>query len=111
MSESDSNGSSAVLSRKELARLQRRAAYQRAKEWRAKDPKQIAMKLELKQRRRDAYQKVKERRKAAAGEQKAKQKQIKKSVVERASVEKRASADQELMKMVTRAAKGSWDVN
>ncbi len=54
-----------VISRKELARDLRRQAYQRAKAWRAADPKQIEMKAAAKVKRREAYQQVKERRKAA----------------------------------------------
>lgn len=59
------------LSRKERARQQRRAAYLRAKEYRATDPKQLAFKESMKQRQREANQASKERRKAAAKEQKA----------------------------------------
>ena len=42
----------------------RREAYLRAKEYRKTDPRQIAMMEKLKQQRRDAYQKAKERGKA-----------------------------------------------
>jgi hypothetical protein len=42
----------------------RRAAYLRAKEQRANDPKHLALKEVLKQRRREAYRKAKERNKA-----------------------------------------------
>jgi hypothetical protein len=59
------------LSRKESARQQRRAAYVRAKEFRANDPKQLAFKEAMKERQREANAAVKERRKAAAKEQKA----------------------------------------
>lgn len=61
------------LSRKEWARQQRRAAYARAKEFRATDPKQLAFKEAMKQRQREANAASKERRKAAATEQKARQ--------------------------------------
>lgn len=59
-----------VISRKEHARLLRRQAYQRAKQLRATDPRHLALKEALKQRRRAAYQVVKAKRKAAAAEQK-----------------------------------------
>ena len=56
------------LSRKELARQFRHAAYQRAKEFRKTDPRQIAIKERLKEQQkefqRDAYQKAKKRNKA-----------------------------------------------
>ncbi len=60
------------LSRKEQARQLRRAAYQRAKEQRANDPRIIAIKESMKKRRRAAYQEAKERKKAAVAQQKAK---------------------------------------
>ena len=59
------------LSRKELARQQRRAAYVRAKEHRASDPKQLAFMEAMKERRREANEIVKERRRAIAKEQRA----------------------------------------
>jgi hypothetical protein len=52
-----------VISRKELARELRRQAYRKAKQARAADPRQLAMKEVAKQRRRELYQQVKERRK------------------------------------------------
>jgi len=58
------------LSRKELARQQRRAAYLRAKEYRVNDPKQLEFKEAMKQRRRELNEVVKARRKAAMKEQK-----------------------------------------
>jgi ribosomal silencing factor RsfS len=92
-----------VLSRKELAKEQRRAAYQKAKERRATDPRYLAMKEAAKEQRRAAYQKAKERRKAAAAEQKTKLK------AERARqrTNERAGADEELWKLVTWMTKGS----
>ena len=92
-----------VLSRKELAKEQRRTAYQRAKERRATDPRYLAMKEAAKEQRRAAYQKVKERRKAATADQKAKLK------AERATQrsEDRAGADEELWKLVTWMTPGS----
>jgi len=60
----------AQLSRKELARQQRRAAYLRAKEHRAADPKQLEFKEAMKQRRRELNETAKVRRKAAMKEQK-----------------------------------------
>jgi hypothetical protein len=80
------------LSRKEHARRMRRAAYLRAKELRAKDPRQLAMKEAAKQRRREAYQQAKERRKVKTQAEKAR-------LGER-QAEKRASTDLELMKLV-----------
>ena len=59
------------LSRKEWARQQRRAAYLRAKEFRANDPKQLAFKEAMKERQRDANAAAKERRKASAKDEKA----------------------------------------
>jgi hypothetical protein len=53
------------LSRKEWARQQRRAAYLRAKEQRANDPKQLAFKEAMKERRRQANEMRKARRRAA----------------------------------------------
>jgi hypothetical protein len=60
------------LSRKESAKQFRRAAYLRAKEQRANDPKQIAFKAAMKQRQREAYQAAKARKKAALVQQKEK---------------------------------------
>jgi hypothetical protein len=58
------------LSRKERARQQRRAAYLRAKEHRATDPKQLVFKEAMKQRRLELNEVVKARRKAAMHDQK-----------------------------------------
>jgi hypothetical protein len=57
------------LTRKEQARQLRRAAYQKAKQRRATDPRMIALKEAMKLRQRAAYQAAKERRKAAVAEQ------------------------------------------
>lgn len=73
------------LSRKEWARQQRRAAYLRAKEQRANDPKQLAFKEAMKERRREANELVKARRKAATREQRAQR-----------AEQKRAARDQQL---------------
>jgi hypothetical protein len=92
--------------RKEQARQIRKQAYQSAKERRAKDPKYIAMKEAVKERRRAEYQKIKERRKAVASEQKTKLKDEKAA--------QRASKDLELMQMVqraTNASKDPYDIN
>jgi hypothetical protein len=70
----------------------RRAAYLRAKELRAKDPRQLAFKEAVKQRRREAYQKAKERRKVRSQEEKT-------ALGER-QAEKRAARNLELMKLV-----------
>lgn len=61
----------AKLSRKEWAKQQRRAAYLRAKEHRATDPKQLAFKEAMKERRREANELAKARRKVVNKEQKA----------------------------------------
>ena len=89
------------LSRKERARLQRRAAYLRAKEQRDHDPRYLAMKEAAKKHRRKVYQAVKERRKAATAEQKRKRK----LTDEGERVAKRADAGVKLLKMVKPATK------
>ena len=63
------------LSRKEQARELRRAAYRKAKEQRAKDPRLIAIKAAMKVRQRAAYQAAKERRKVAVAEQDRRQRE------------------------------------
>ena len=85
------------LSRKEWARQQRRAAYVRAKEHRANDPKQLAFKVAMKERRREANQVSKERRKAAVKEQKARRSERQAS--------QRVAQDQQLMMLVKPASK------
>jgi hypothetical protein len=80
------------LSRKEYARRMRRAAYLRAKELRAKDPRHLALKEAVKQRRREAYQQARERRKVRIEEEKTRLGERK--------AEKRAATDLELMKLV-----------
>jgi hypothetical protein len=82
------------LSRKEWARQQRRAAYLRAKEQRASDPKQLAFKEAMKERRREANEIVKARRKAASKEQRAQR-----------AEQKRAAQYQQLRMIVTPATK------
>jgi hypothetical protein len=84
------------LSRKEYAPRMRRAAYLRAKELRAKDPRHLALKEALKQRRREAYQQARERRKVRIQEEKTR-------LGER-QAEKRAATDLELMKLVKSGA-------
>jgi hypothetical protein len=66
----DDDSERRVLSRKALAKEQRRAAYQKAKQRRDSDPRYLLMKQQAKEQRRAAYQKVKERRKAEAQAQK-----------------------------------------
>jgi hypothetical protein len=85
------------LSRKEWARQQRRAAYLRAKEFRANDPKQLAFKEAMKERQREANAASKERRKAAAKEDQARRAERQAS--------QRAARDQQLMMMVSPATK------
>lgn len=92
-----------VLSRKELAKEMRRAAYKKAKEQRAQDPRHLAMKEAAKVRRREAYQKIKEQRKVAQAEEKTKLKTAK--TTERAA--KRAESENELWKLITWVSKGS----
>jgi hypothetical protein len=67
----ESGSARVILSRKELARHYRQQAYQKAKAWRAQDPKHLALKEAVKVRRREAYQEVKARRKAADSQEKA----------------------------------------
>jgi hypothetical protein len=100
-------GERRVLSRKELAREQRRAMYQRAKEWRATDPRHLARKEAAKEQQRAAYQQVKVQRKAVAAAEKAKRK------AERARQQSnsRAESDRELRTLVTCTAKGSTAQN
>jgi hypothetical protein len=58
--------SRSVISQKELARQYRRQAYQRAKAYRAADPKYAQMKEKAKLRKRELYQEIKNRRKLVA---------------------------------------------
>ncbi len=60
----DDDAERRILTRKELAKEQRRAAYQRQKAQRATDPRYLAMKEAAKEQRRAAYQKLKEGRQA-----------------------------------------------
>jgi len=92
-----------VLSRKELARELRKQAYQKAKERRAKDPRVLAMKEAARQQRREVYQRVKAQRKEAAARAKTDREQKR--------VEERAAADEELMKLLRFATKGSTAAN
>jgi hypothetical protein len=80
------------LSQKEYARRMRRAAYLRAKEQRAKDPKCLALKEAAKLRRREAYRKAKDRKQAKVRQEKAS--------LEESRAEERAASDLELMKLV-----------
>jgi hypothetical protein len=91
------------LSQKDFAKKLRKAAYQRAKEQRARDPRVIAMKEAAKVQRREAYRRMKEQRKAVAAEQKAQQE------AERAreSTEK----DLGLMKLVWTVPRGPYSEN
>jgi len=95
------------FSRKEIAKEQRHAAYQRAKAQRATDPRYLAMKEAVKVQRRAVYQKVKERRKAVAADEKAKRNAERSAQ----SVHKRREADEQLMTLVTRLLKGSTAEN
>jgi hypothetical protein len=101
LSEADDAPTTEVISRKEHARLLRRQAYQRAKQLRAKDPKHLALKEALKQRRREAYQQVKAKRKAAAAELK--------QAAKAARGARRQEASASLMKHVKRGADGASD--
>jgi hypothetical protein len=93
------SGSRLVRGR-ELARLARRQAYQRAKEMRAKDPKYLAMKQLAKDRRREAGKAFRAKRKAEQGvERKAEKKE---SAARRTG--ERAARDQQLRELLTRGA-------
>ena len=70
---SDASGSS-IMSRKALAKEKRQASYQSAKERRAMDPRYLEMKEAARVRRRVAYQKMKDNRKAVVASEKAKRK-------------------------------------
>ena len=89
------------LSRKERARQLRRAAYLRAKEQRANDPRYVAMKEAAKRYRREAYQAAKDRMKATTAAKKRVEKE--KDAAER--VEKRAAANEKLKNKVRPASK------
>jgi hypothetical protein len=92
-----------VLSRRELAKELRHAAYQSAKERRATDPRYLAMKEAARVQRRAAYQKAKDRRKAATADEKAKRK----AGHTEQCMSRRGAADRELMKLVTWVRGGS----
>lgn len=100
---SDSDDEKRVLSPKELMKLRRRAAYQKEKERRKADPKYLALKQAAREQRRAAYQKAKQRRKAELDEEKARQK-AEQTETRQAQ---RAEADKELWKLLTFTAKGS----
>ena len=104
--DSDDTSSPRVLSRKELAREFRRAAYQRAKKQRASDPKVLAMKEAAKVYRREAYRTAKERRKVDTAREKNEQAEREQQRAE----ESRTLADQALMKLLHRAT-GPYDQN
>jgi hypothetical protein len=53
------------LSKKEWAKKMRREAYERAKEFKKNDPREIARKAAAKEQRKALYQKAKERHKKA----------------------------------------------
>jgi ribosomal protein S18 acetylase RimI-like enzyme len=84
------------LSRKELAKRFRHGAYLRAKEYRETDPWQIAMKEKLKELRRDAYQKAKERNRIYRNEIKANE--------DKKSSKKKAFRQKSLMGMVVKGS-------
>jgi hypothetical protein len=100
MSDEDSDR---VVSLKEAARMRRRAAYQKAKAERAKDPRYLALKQAAKEHRRAAYQEAKRRHQAHA--QKTKRDQAEQKEAKR--LEERARADSELLQLVTWLGKGS----
>ena len=87
---------SARLSPKELAKQFRQNAYQRAKEFRKTDPRQIAMAEKIKEKRKEAYKKAKERDKAyRAG--------IKKVSLAKPAAKKDSAKQKQMGKMVMRA--------
>lgn len=96
-----------VLSRQELARERRRAAYRRAKEWRATDPRHLAAKEAAKEQRRAAYQRIKEQRRATAAADKAKRK----AEETRQRSDDRHEKDRELAALVSWMTKGSTAQN
>jgi len=89
------------LAMKEAMKERRRQAARLAKEKRATDPKQIALKAELKQRRREANQQAKARKKAEAREQQARQEQRQADE----QLEKKVERDRALLTLVTTASK------
>jgi len=95
------NGGSAA--QRERAKELRRAAYQKAKEARAKDPRYLAMKQAAKEQRREAYRAAKERHKAAQAEEKVRTRVAR----DEQQAEKRAVFDRALMELVRRGAKAS----
>ena len=97
-SESAKRVDSRVVRGRELARLVRRQAYQRAKEMRAKDPKYLALKQLAKERRREAGKAVREKRKAEQAVERAVDK--KESAARRTG--ERAERDQRLKELLTR---------
>ncbi len=95
------NGGSAA--QRERAKEIRRAAYQKAKEARAKDPRYLAMKQAAKEQRREAYRAAKDRHKAAQAEEKVRAQVAR----DEQQAEKRAVFDRALMELVRRGAKAS----
>lgn len=89
------------LSRKERARQMRRAAYLRAKEQRATDPRYLAMIEVAKLRRREAYLVAKDRAKAA----RVARKKVQKEDAEAERGARRVAADEKLRSMVRLASK------
>jgi hypothetical protein len=87
---------SRVVSGRELMRMMRKKAYQRAKALRNADPRYLAMKEAAKQKRREVYQVAKEKRKAETATQKAADK--KQTTARKA--EERAARDGELRKLL-----------
>ncbi|HVU03030.1 MAG TPA: hypothetical protein VHE30_14820 [Polyangiaceae bacterium] len=100
---SEEHGSRHTISLKERARLARRAAYQRAKEARAKDPRVLALKEAAKKKRKEIYQELKAKRKA---ERKVEKKEDEKRRTE-ARDETRKANFGELMKLVKKGAGGA----
>lgn len=96
-----------TVSFKEAAKLRRRAAYQKAKAERAKDPRYLALKEAAKQRRRAAYQEAKLRHQEAAQQAKRERAEQK----EASRLEARARADAQLLELVTWLGKGSTAKN
>jgi hypothetical protein len=92
-----------VVSYKEAARMRQRAAYQKAKAERAKDPRYLAMKQAAKEQRRAAYQEAKQRHKA----QVEKVKRQRAAEEEERRAQARAKADAQLLELVTWLGKGS----
>jgi|GEM_PF-3794380 len=69
------------ISKKDLAKKMRREAYQKAKEYKKTDPREIARKAAAKEHRKATYQKAKERNKAFKKSSQEKVAQLKEKIM------------------------------